>query len=576
MSWKKQYHNWDEFQELDETNRAELDAIKADKEALEDCFYKYIEFGTAGMRGLLGVGTNRLNEYTVRWVTEGLARYIATQGKAASKRGVVIAYDPRYLSQEFAYVAASVLAMHDIKAYVFESLRPTPELSYAIRYLKTFNGIMITASHNPSDYNGFKVYGEDGAQMTPEAVATIVEELVKLESHELEIKKIDTEDAIEKGKIEVISTIVDKPYLCDLESVVVNDSLIRKNGGDVSIVYTPLHGTGGVLMPTVFEIAGFTNVDYVSKQMKPDPEFSTVKSPNPENADAFKFAARLGEDNEADVLLATDPDADRLGVAVPDETGAFQVLSGNQIGALILYYTLSERKKSGLLPDNGAVIKSIVTSDLGGKIAEHFDVKMFDVLTGFKYIGEKIAQWQSDKSYVYQFGYEESNGYMLKPFTRDKDALQAGLAFAELTLAYKKQGLSVLQVLNGLYDQFGYYTDEVVSLTLSGREGLAESARIMSSLRETPPKSIAGLTISKLEDFSVQKRYNNSTNTETDIDLPSANVLKFHFEDGSWFCVRPSGTEPKIKFYYCITDKTAEASQQKLEMIKEAVSSLAK
>ncbi|EUJ41892.1 phospho-sugar mutase [Brochothrix campestris] len=574
MSWKKAFHNWDEFEQLNELNRQELDEIKLDKTELEDHFYKYIEFGTAGMRGVLGVGTNRLNEYTIRWVSEGLAQYILSQGKLAVKRGVVIAYDSRHFSQEFAYIAASVLALHEIKAYVFESLRPTPELSYAIRYLKAYNGIMITASHNPAQYNGFKVYGEDGAQMTPSAVAAIVANLEQLKGRELTLAAVDTEMAIEQGKIKVISELVDKPYLCDLESVVINDSLIRKHGNDVGIVYTPLHGTGGVLMPQVLEVAGFTNVEYVTKQMNPDPEFSTVNSPNPENIEAFNYAIRVGDEIAADVLLATDPDADRLGVAVPDSNGRYQILSGNQIGALILNYVLDQRKQSGLLPHNAAVVKSIVTSDIGRKIAAHYDVAMFEVLTGFKYIGEKIAQWQADKKFVYQFGYEESNGYMLKAFTRDKDALQAGLMFAELTLAYKQAGLTVLEGLEKLYDQFGYYSDEVVSLTLDGMQGVAEINRIMTNFKTTPPQTVADLNVVVIEDFAKQTRTDCLASTITTLDLPQADVLKFYLEDGSWFCVRPSGTEPKIKFYYCVSADTAMKAADKLMRIKTAVTML--
>lgn len=575
MGWKKAYHNWDEYQELNELNRDELDHVKVDKIQLEDHFHKYIEFGTAGMRGVLGVGTNRLNEYTIRWVSEGLAQYILSQGKGAIKRGVVIAYDSRHFSQAFAYIAASVLALHDIKVYVFESLRPTPELSYAIRYLKAYNGIMITASHNPAQYNGFKVYGDDGAQMTPSAVSSIVAHLEKLKGSELTLAAVDTETAIEQGKIKVISELVDKPYLCDLESVVINDSLIRKHGNEVGIVYTPLHGTGGVLMPQVLEVAGFTNVEYVTKQMKPDPEFSTVNSPNPENSEAFNYAIRVGDEMKADVLLATDPDADRLGVAVPDSKGQYHILSGNQIGVLILNYVLSQRKKAGLLPLNAAVIKSIVTSDMGRKIAAHYDVTMFDVLTGFKYIGEKIAQWQGSKEFVYQFGYEESNGYMLKAFTRDKDALQAGLIFAELTLAYKQTGVTVLEGLEELYQTFGYYSDEVVSLTLDGMQGVAEIKRIMTNFKTTPPETVAGLTVAAIEDFANQTRVDCVTGTTTTLELPQADVLKYYLEEGSWFCVRPSGTEPKIKFYYCISADTATESAAKLARIKTAVSQLA-
>ncbi|MGJ8730468.1 phospho-sugar mutase [Listeria aquatica] len=569
MNWQVEYQKWLDNSDLDEKLRKELDEEAQNEKVLEDSFYRDMEFGTAGMRGVLGPGTNRMNIYTIRKASEGLARFVAENGEDAKKRGVVIAYDPRYMSREFAFESAAVLGKHGVKSYVFEALRPTPELSFAVRYLNCFSGIVITASHNPPEYNGYKVYGEDGGQMPPEGANAVTEymnaiqDVFSVQIEDLEILKT-------KGLLEVISEEVDRPYLDKLKEVIVNQSLVREKGNDIKIVFTPLHGTGGILGVPALQSVGFTNIVKVEEQFINDPDFSTVKSPNPENREAFRLAIAYGEKTEADILVGTDPDADRLGVAVRTKSGEFDVLSGNQIGALILNYLLKQKKKQGELSQNAAVLKSIVTSDLGRDIAEFYGAEMIEVLTGFKFIAEQIKRFEETGSNEFEFGYEESNGYMVKAFTRDKDAIQAVLAISEVMLDAKERGLTLFDELEELYEQFGYYKDDLVSLTLSGKDGSEQIKALMSRFREQLPTSMGSEKISRTEDY-LRSETTYATGETATIALPRADVLKFYLEDGSWFCLRPSGTEPKIKFYFSIKGKTAEESLDKLTRVRGAL-----
>ncbi|WP_439443581.1 phospho-sugar mutase [Listeria aquatica] len=569
MNWQVEYQKWLDNSDLDEKLRKELDEEAQNEKVLEDSFYRDMEFGTAGMRGVLGPGTNRMNIYTIRKASEGLARFVAENGEDAKKRGVVIAYDPRYMSREFAFESAAVLGKHGVKSYVFEALRPTPELSFAVRYLNCFSGIVITASHNPPEYNGYKVYGEDGGQMPPEGANAVTEymnaiqDVFSVQIEDLEILKT-------KGLLEVISEEVDRPYLDKLKEVIVNQALVREKGNDIKIVFTPLHGTGGILGVPALQSVGFTNIVKVEEQFINDPDFSTVKSPNPENREAFRLAIAYGEKKDADILVGTDPDADRLGVAVRTKTGEFDVLSGNQIGALILNYLLKQKKKQGELSQNAAVLKSIVTSDLGRDIAEFYGAEMIEVLTGFKFIAEQIKRFEETGSNEFEFGYEESNGYMVKAFTRDKDAIQAVLAISEVMLDAKERGLTLFDELEELYEQFGYYKDDLVSLTLSGKDGSEQIKALMSRFREQLPTSMGSEKISRTEDY-LRSETTYATGETAAIALPRADVLKFYLEDGSWFCLRPSGTEPKIKFYFSIKGKTAEESLDKLTRVRDAL-----
>lgn len=566
MNWNVEYEKWLNNGQLDADLRGQLEALQGDEKTLEDSFYKNMEFGTAGMRGVLGAGTNRMNIYTIRKASYGLAKFVAENGDAAKKRGVVIAYDPRHMSQEFAYESAAVLGANGIKSYVFESLRPTPELSFAIRDLNCFSGVVITASHNPPEYNGYKVYGEDGGQMPPASADAVTEYINSVEDiFSVEIKDVRELEA--NGILEVISDKVDVPYLEKLKEVIVNKSLVKEKGGDLKIVFTPLHGTGGILGVPALNSVGFTNIIRVEEQFVNDPNFGTIKSPNPENKEAFKLAIDYGEKYDGDILVGTDPDADRLGVAVRAKTGEYNVLSGNQIGALILNYLLKQKKNQGELPTNAAVLKSIVTSDLGREIAEFYGAEMIEVLTGFKFIAEKIKQFEETGSHTFEFGYEESNGYMVKSFTRDKDAIQAVLAISEVALDAKERGFTLLEELDNIFSQFGFYKEDLVSLTLSGKDGSERIKEIMASFRNQLPTSMGGEKIAHVEDYLRSEKSFASGETAP-ITLPRADVLKFYLEDGSWFCLRPSGTEPKIKFYFSIKGASEAASMAKLEKIR--------
>lgn len=559
MSWQEVALKWEKFEELEDYLKTQLENF-SEKEK-EEAFYAPLEFGTAGMRGIVGPGINRMNIYTVRQATEGLARLIETYGEEAKKRGVAIAHDSRHFSPEFALESAKVLVKHGIKAYVFEDLRPTPELSYAVRHLHTFAGIMITASHNPAAYNGYKVYGEDGGQMPPKD-ADALTEFVRQVENPLVVEVVTKEELEQSALFEWIGEAVDAAYLEEIKSVSVNPDLLS-NTKDLSVVYTPLHGTGLMLTKRALDQAGFTGLHVVSEQAVPDGDFTTVKSPNPEEAGAFEYAIRLGEETKADVLLATDPDADRMGAAVRQPDGTYQVITGNQIAAILLDYLLFAHQKAGTLPANAAAVKSIVSSELPTVIAEHYGAKMVNVLTGFKFIAEQIKNYEETNAHTFMFGFEESYGYLVQPFVRDKDAIQAVLLLTEVAAHFKSEGKTLYDGLQALYEKYGYFLEKTISVTVQGLEGPAKIKALLDGLRKEVPSNFGGIKVSVAQDFAVNQQV-DAEGVVSEIGLPTSNVLKYILEDGSWIAVRPSGTEPKIKFYMGVKAATQEEAQEKL------------
>ncbi|MFE4143182.1 phospho-sugar mutase [Peribacillus sp. YIM B13472] len=566
MDWKSLYTTWAGYQNLNEELRVLLEEIQRDEAKLEDAFYKNLEFGTGGMRGEIGAGTNRMNLYTVRKATVGLAQYISSFGEEAKGRGAVIAYDSRHKSPEFALEAAKTLATFGVKAYLFDELRPTPELSFAVRELNAFAGIVITASHNPPEYNGYKVYGPDGAQLPPEAADQVISYVNAIEN-ELEIQIEEAEVLKGKGLIEMVGEELDAAYNRELLTVPENPQLAEEI--DVSIVFTPLHGTANKSVRRALQSLGYQNLHIVKEQELPDPDFSTVKSPNPEEPAAFEMAIELGNKVEADLLIATDPDADRLGIAVKNEVGQYVVLTGNQTGALFLDYLLSQKKEKGKIPQNGVVLKTIVTSEIGRAIAESYGLKTVDVLTGFKFIAEKINQYHVSGENSFLFGYEESYGYLIKDFARDKDAIQAAVLAVEVCAHYKKQGLTLYEGLLNVFEKYGFYLEGLRSLTLKGIEGAKQISGILNQFRQNPPSRIAGIPVVAEEDYQRSKKRTLLSNNEELIELPKSNVLKYFLEDGTWVCLRPSGTEPKIKFYFGVQGKSMPEAESKLSGVME-------
>ncbi|MFE5430487.1 phospho-sugar mutase [Peribacillus simplex] len=566
MDWKSLYTTWAGYQNLNGELRVLLEEMQRDEAKLEDAFYKNLEFGTGGMRGEIGVGTNRMNLYTVRKATVGLAQYISSFGEEAKGRGAVIAYDSRHKSPEFALEAAKTLATFGVKAYLFDELRPTPELSFAVRELNAFAGIVITASHNPPEYNGYKVYGPDGAQLPPEAADQVISYVNAIEN-ELEIQIEEAEVLKGKGLIEMVGEELDAAYNRELLTVPENPQLAEEI--DVSIVFTPLHGTANKSVRRALQSLGYQNLHIVKEQELPDPDFSTVKSPNPEEPAAFEMAIELGNKVEADLLIATDPDADRLGIAVKNEVGQYVVLTGNQTGALFLDYLLSQKKEKGKIPQNGVVLKTIVTSEIGRAIAESYGLKTVDVLTGFKFIAEKINQYHVSGENSFLFGYEESYGYLIKDFARDKDAIQAAVLAVEVCAHYKKQGLTLYEGLLNVFEKYGFYLEGLRSLTLKGIEGAKQISGILNQFRQNPPSRIAGIPVVSEEDYQRSKKRTLLSNNEELIELPKSNVLKYFLEDGTWVCLRPSGTEPKIKFYFGVQGKSMPEAESKLSGVME-------
>lgn len=548
---KELYKKW--LQSADHSYREELNRIAADNQMIEDRFYQYIPFGTGGMRGKLGAGTNRINIHTIRLVAEGLARQIVRQGDQAKRSGVVIAYDTRHFSKEFAYETAGVLAVHGIKSYVFRESRPTPELSFAIRHLTAYAGVVITASHNPKEYNGFKVYGQDGAQLTPEFADEIVKHMTNV-ADIFTIHSFGKEKLLNSGFCEEVLEELDHAYNDALKTLVKKDD---KNE-NINIVYTPLHGAG--LEPTKRALieAGFTNTYIVNEQAIQDGNFPTVNYPNPEEALAFEMGIDLGKKVNAQLILATDPDADRLGVAILNGD-YYQLLTGNQLGALLINYLLSKRKFEGSLPKNGAILKTIVTSELGTAIAKSFNVHTINTLTGFKFIAEKIEEFEITGEYAFLFGYEESYGYLAGSFVRDKDAVQIALLTAEMATYYHQQNQTLVEVLDQLYMKFGYFGEKLLTYTYDGLDGQLKMKGILEQLRTTPLQEIGGMSVIEMEDYSKSISFVNGATKR--LYLPKADVIKYILEDGSWICVRPSGTEPKCKVYIGVC-KTSEIEVQ--------------
>lgn len=572
MSYQENYQKWVDFVELPDYLRQDLENM--DEKTKEDAFYTNLEFGTAGMRGLVGAGTNRINIYVVRQATEGLARLIESKGGNEKERGVAIAYDSRHFSPEFAFESAAVLAKHGIKSYVFESLRPTPGLSFAVRHLNCFAGIMVTASHNPAPFNGYKVYGEDGGQMPPHDADALTTYIRAIENpFAVEVADVETEKA--SGLIEVIGEAVDVEYLKEVKDVNINPALIEEFGKDMKIVYTPLHGTGEMLARRALAQAGFDSVQVVEAQATADPDFSTVTSPNPESQAAFALAEELGRQVGADVLVATDPDADRVGVEVLQKDGSYLNLSGNQIGAIMAKYILEAHKNAGTLPENAALCKSIVSTDLVTKIAESYGATMFNVLTGFKFIAEKIQEFEEKHNHTYMMGFEESFGYLIKPFVRDKDAIQAVLVVAELAAYYRSRGLTLADGIEEIYKEYGYYAEKTISVTLSGVDGAEQIKEIMAKFRNNAPKEWNATAITVVEDFKAQTA-TVADGTVTNLTTPPSDVLKYTLADGSWIAVRPSGTEPKIKFYIAVVGETNEESQAKIANIEAEINAFVK
>lgn len=571
MSWKETAAQWEAFEQLEEGLKTQLQAMN-EKEK-EEAFYQPLEFGTAGMRGIVGPGINRMNTYTVRQATEGLSRLIETYGEEAKKRGVAIAYDSRHFSPEFAMESARTLATHGIRSYVFESLRPTPELSFAVRHLKTFAGIMITASHNPAAYNGYKVYGEDGGQMPPKDADALTAYVRKV-ANPLDLKVLDDDALKASGLVTMIGKDVDDAYLEEIKAVSVNANLLKEVEG-LSVVYTPLHGTGLMLVQRALQQAGFKGLHIVEPQAVPDGDFTTVKSPNPEEPGAFEYAIELGKKVHADVLLASDPDADRMGAAVRLPDGSYQVITGNQIAAILVNYLLYAHQQAGTLPKNALVVKSIVSSELPTFIAESYGAEMKNVLTGFKFIAEQIQHDEETGEHTFMFGFEESYGYLVKSFVRDKDAVQAVLLLTEVAAHFKNEGKTLYDGLQELYAKHGYFLEKTISVTVAGLEGPQKIKAIMEGLRASVPTSFGGLKVVLAQDFSVNEQ-KDANGVVSEIGLPTSNVLKYILEDGSWIAVRPSGTEPKIKFYTGVKASSESEAKEKLAALQADLQKLEK
>lgn len=573
MDYKEKYAQWVSNPLFDEDTRNELKEIEKDDKEIQERFYKDLEFGTGGLRGIIGAGTNRMNKYTVGKATQGLANYILKQGEDCKKKGVAIAYDSRNMSPEFAEQAGLVLSGNGIPAYVFDELRPTPELSFAVRHLGCTAGIVVTASHNPPEYNGYKVYWEDGGQVPyPRDEAIITE--VNLVADYADIKSMEKQEALKAGLFHVIGKEIDDAYVEKVKEQSIHGDLVKKVADDFTIVYTPLHGTGNKPVRRILSEIGFKNVFVVPQQEKPDKNFSTVSYPNPEDPKAFTLALELAKEKGADVIVGTDPDADRVGVVVKNSEGEYVVLSGNMSGALLTEYILSQKKEKGLLPNNGAVIKTIVTTEMIRPICQEYGVEIFDVLTGFKYIGEKIKQFEETGNYEYVFGFEESYGCLSGTYARDKDAVVATMLVCEMAAYYKSKGLTLFDGLQALYQKYGYYKEGIKSLTLKGIEGVERIQYIMTALRKNVPVEFAGLKVEWARDYQ-SKEFKNLLTGETEEDtLPVSNVLHYTLEDGTWLCVRPSGTEPKLKFYYGVKGSSLEDAEARVQALSNSVDAM--
>ena len=561
--YMKIYEQWLADPYFDEDTKNELRAIADDENEIKERFYMDLEFGTAGLRGIIGAGINRMNIYTVRRATQGLANSIKKQG--GEEKGVAIAFDSRRMSPEFAMEAAMTLAANGIKAYKFESLRPTPELSFAVRELGCIAGINITASHNPPEYNGYKVYWEDGAQFTPPHDKGVLEEVLAIEDLST-VKTTSEEEALRSGKFQVIGKEIDDKYIENVKAQVVNQDAIDRMQKDITIIYTPLHGTGNIPARRVMKELGFENVYVVPEQELPDGNFPTVSYPNPEAEEAFTLGLKLAKEKNADLVLATDPDADRLGVYVKDaKTGEYHPLTGNMSGSLLCDYVLSQKQAKGQIPADGQVIKSIVTTNLVNAVAEHYGCELVEVLTGFKYIGQQILKEEQTGKGTYMFGMEESYGCLIGTYARDKDAISATAALCEAAAYYKEKGMTLWDAMVAMYEKYGYYKDTVKSIGLKGIEGLAKIQEIMENFRQEPPKTLGDYTVTAARDYKAGTIMNMASGAVRPTGLPSANVLYYEMNDGAWLCVRPSGTEPKIKFYYGVKGTSMEDADARSE-----------
>ena len=572
MDYKEQYNFWLADGYFDEGTKEELLGIQGNEAEIEDRFYKELEFGTGGLRGVIGAGTNRMNIYTVRKATQGLANYILKQG--GQEKGVAIAYDSRRMSPEFADEAALCLAANGIKAYVFDALRPTPELSFAIRELGCISGIVVTASHNPPEYNGYKAYWEDGAQVTAPKDREIIEEVRAVTDYN-DVKTMDKQEAMDKGLYQVIGKEIDDRYMEELKKQIIHPEVIREMADDIKIVYTPFHGTGNVPVRRILSELGFKNVYVVPEQELPDPDFTTLDYPNPEDPKAFTLALKLAKEKDADVVLATDPDADRLGIYAKDGgTGEYVSFTGNMSGMLIAEYIMRERTATGKMPENPAMVTTIVTTNMTRAIAEDYKAKFVEVLTGFKFIGEQIKLFEQNHTYNYVFGLEESYGCLAGTHARDKDAIVAVMCLCEVAAWCKKNGITLWDQMIRLYEKYGYYKETQYAITMKGIDGSRQIAAIMDKLRQNPPKSFGELRVVEMRDYDLDQTTDMATGKVRPTGLPKSNVLYFELENDSWCCARPSGTEPKIKFYMGVKGTGLEDAQKRVEALTEAVKAL--
>ncbi|MBF7129256.1 phospho-sugar mutase [Pediococcus pentosaceus] len=574
MSWEDSVTEWQDYADLDFNLKKELATLAEDKDALKEAFYAPMEFGTAGMRGVMGPGINRMNIYTVRQATEGLANFMDTLDFTDKKRGVAISFDSRYHSQEFALAAAGVLGKHGIPSFVFDSMRPTPELSYTVRELNTYAGIMITASHNPKQYNGYKIYGPDGGQMPPMESDKITE-YIRQVTDIFGVEALTQSELRAKGLMTIIGEDIDLKYLEEVKTVSINHELIQRFGADMKLIYSPLHGTGKVVGGRALENAGFKDYTMVPEQAIADPEFITTPFPNPEFPQTFDLAIELGKKQGADLLIATDPDADRLGAAVRLPNGDYKLLTGNQIAALMLEYILTAHDAAGDLPSNAAAVKSIVSSELATRIAEAHHVEMINVLTGFKYIADQIKHYEENGDHTFMFGFEESYGYLVRPFVRDKDAIQGIVLLAEIAAYYRSKGQTLYDGLQNLFTTYGYHEEKTISKDFPGVDGKEKMAAIMEKVREERPSQFDQYKVLETEDFLAQTKYEADGSTQA-IKLPKADVLKFTLDDGTWIAIRPSGTEPKIKFYIGTVGEDEKDALNKIDVFETAINELIK
>ena len=569
MDYMKKYEEWTKNEIFDEKTREELKSIKDNEEEIKDRFYKDLEFGTGGLRGVIGAGTNRMNYYTVGKATQGLANFIKKE--KGENKGVAIAFDSRRMSPEFGKRAALILNANGIKTYLFDSLRPTPELSFAVRELKCIAGIVITASHNPPEYNGYKVYWEDGAQITAPKDKQIITEVNNIANYG-EIKLMSEEEAAKKGLFNIIGKEIDDRYMEELHKLVLNPEVIKEMAKSIKIVYSPFHGTGNLPVRRILKELGFEQVYVVPEQELPDADFTTLEYPNPEDPKAFELALKLAKKVDADIVLATDPDADRLGVYAKDtKTGEYKSFTGNMSGLLIAEYELSQKREKGLLPRNGALVKTIVSSNMADQIVKEYNIKLIEVLTGFKYIGEQIKLFEQNHKYEYLFGYEESYGCLVGTHARDKDAVDAVMCLCEAAAFYKKQGLTLWDQMINIYEKYGYYKEGLASITLKGADGAAKIQNMMSALRNDPPIKIGKWDVLAVRDYRIQERKEMKTGETSKLDLPVSNVLYYELSNDAWCCVRPSGTEPKIKFYIGVRSNSLESSEKQEEELKKEV-----